>query len=717
MGLLTALLASEVSLFDMNSWWWAICKGMYWVINCIEEAYGYLVGLKTISNNAGSDAPQEVSDILFLNITNSAVQQAFLYFFIAAAGILLIFLAIGMIKASFQDNDQLASRGKMVEKSFQAFFIMLLLPVIMYVGVVACGAFIRLISSIMQTTLHTEGASIAENIHQTCLPVGIENASEIHWNCTYDTLKSAQIFNEKGDFVNTVNNEYQYVLAMLASGILIYVLIAICTSLVERLIEVVFFYLIGPFVLARTPLDDGGSFKLWKDIIIAKMLSAAGVIISMYLYFILMQNINSWFVPAAGDNDATIMAKGMVRILFCIGGAFASKKGALSIAQVISSNTGISEGMSQGQSLHMLSSGLNLGMSAIRGGMMGFAMAGKAGGGGTTAALRGATSGNGKFSAPPNTSDKLGAANLQASGASSARTLAAAGAGAIAQGGVGAGSASTFAAAGGGAGAVAQGGAIAAGGGAGAIAHGGGTGGGAASMIDNAGNASGANYAGGESSAANADSGDGGQANAESAWTKGVLDNPNAPGNLGKLNQARAAGGGLTSAFLYGGGLIGGAISAGAYLTRKAVGLATKPIKWGAKKIGGAINKSRPVQAAKGRAVELKEKGKAGIENMKQQRTAKKADKLNSSLDKLIDKVNAREMKIDKRYGGLGSESVNKIKQAQLSSQVRSIDKRVKKLTSAGVANTNVLDRANKMLGSGYKNSEKPTSTPKTTGK
>lgn len=715
MGLSTALLASEVSLFDMNSWWWAICKGMYWVINCIEEAYGYLVGLKTISNNAGSDAPQEVSDILFLNITNSAVQQAFLYFFIAAAGILLIFLAIGMIKASFQDNDQLASRGKMVEKSFQAFFIMLLLPVIMYVGVVACGAFIRLISSIMQTTLHTEGASIAENIHQTCLPVGTKNASEINWNCTYDTLKSAQIFNEKGDFVNTVNNEYQYVLAMLASGILIYVLIAICTSLVERLVEVVFFYLIGPFVLARTPLDDGGSFKLWKDIIIAKMLSAAGVIISMYLYFILMQNINSWFVPAAGDESGTIMAKGMVKILFCIGGAFAAKKGALSIAQVISSNTGISEGMSQGQSLHMLSSGLNLGMSAIRGGMMGFAMAGKAGGGGTTAALRGATSGNGKFSAPPNTSDKLGAANSQASGVSSARTLAAAGggAGAVVQGGGaiaagGASSASTFAAAGGGAGAgaVAQGG--------GAIAAGGGA---AASMVDNAGSANGANYAGGESSAANAE-GNGGQANAENAWTKGVLDNPNAPGNLGKLNQARAAGGGVGSAFLYGGGLIGGAISAGAYLGRKAVGLAMKPVKWGAKKIGGAINKSRPVQAAKGRAVALKEKGKAGIENMKQTSTAKKADKLNSSLDKLMDKVNAREMKIDKKYGGLGSESVNKIKQAQLSSQVKSMDKKIKKLTSAGVANTNVLDRANKMLGSSYKNNEpKTASTPKPTGK
>lgn len=650
MGLSTALLASEVSLFDMNSWWWLICKGMYWVINSIELAYNYLVGITPISNNAGSDAPEEVSDILFLNITDARVQRAFLIFFIIAAGLLLIFLAIGMIKASFQNDDQLASRGKMLEKSFQAFFIMLLLPIIMYLGVMACGAIIRLISAAMQYTLNSSGMSIAENIHQTCLPPG---EYDVHWDSSYSAMKSAG-----------VNSDYQYVQSMLASGVLIYVLIAICTSLVERLVEVVFFYLIGPFVLARTPLDDGGSFKLWKDIVIAKMLSAAGVIISMYLYFILMQNINAWFTPTEADkaSSAIVAAKGMVRILFCIGGAFAAKKGALSIAQVISQNTGVSEGMAQGQSLHMLSSGLNLGMSAIRGGMMGLALARQSGAG--TAALRGATTGSGKYSAPANASDAFSAGTAAAQSAGAAVPLAATGGGGVA-------GATGAATAGGGINLKAA----AAGGGA------------AAPAVDNAASETGTD------------------------WTQGLLGNPNAPGAIGQINQARAAGGGLGTAFMYGGGLIGGTIATGAYLARKAVGLALKPVKWAARKAGGAIKKSSPVQAAKGRLAAMGEAHDAKKAAQRELKTQKNAEGLNSSLEKLLGKVNSRSASIDKKYGqgglNLGDQAISRIKGAQLSSQVRSIDKKVRRLTAAGAANTNVLESANKLLNTKYENKSK----------
>lgn len=647
MWLSSAILASEVSLFDMNSWWWQICKGLYWVINCIEEAYGYLVGIKTISNNAGTDAPEEVSDILFLNITDARVQKAFLIFFIAAAAILLIFLAIGMVKASFQDNDQLASRGKMVEKSFQAFFLMLLLPLIMYVGVVACGAFIRLISSVMQLAFNTSGATIAENIHQTCLPIELsgEYAARLHWNAQYSQLKAAN-----------VNETYQYVLAMLASGILIYVLIAVCTSLVERLVEVVFFYLIGPFVLARTPLDDGGSFKLWKDIIIAKMLSAAGVIISMYLYFILMQNINSWFTPIEGEAAGTVAAKGMVRILFCIGGAFAAKKGALSIAQVISQNTGISEGMGQGQSLHMLSSGLNLGMSAIRGGMMGMALAGKAGGGGTSAALRGATAGNGRFSAPVNTSDALSAGSgVKAASAGGAATAGGGFAGAGANGGVSGMS-------------LAGGAAVA---------------GSDAPVIDNA-------------AAGGAD------------WTNGVLNSPNAPGNIGKMNQAKAAGGGLGTAFMYGGGLIGGTVAAGAYLGRKAVGLATKPIKFAARKIGGSISNSEMMKEHRASKAEKQAARALKKENAANAETFRDRKQLNQEVNADMKKLSAAADKIDKKYGrggmGYNTEAVNSIKQARLGNQMRNIERKVRRLTNAGGAYKTTLNRFNQLADTSYEN-------------
>ena len=393
----TALLAGEVSLFDPNSWFFAVCKGVYWIVNAMETAYGYLSGIKPISNTADVDTggAEQVGDILLENLRDSRIQRIFFYFFLGAVVVLALALAIGMIKACFVQDDQLASRRKMLEKSIGALVIMLLLPLIVFIGVTATSALFKFIQGVMLKVLGNEGGGIAQSLHEACLPKKYVD------NFSVNTLidKSGEWLSYNDLSSEGANADYQYFLGMIAGGILVYVLIAICTSLVERLIEVVFFYLIGPFVLARTPLDDGGSFKLWKDIIIAKLLSAGGVILCMYLYLLLLGNVNAWFTPKASEPVAEYVAKTMVRVFFIIGGAFAVKKGALSIAQVISSNTGISEGMSQGQSLHMLSSGLRLGLGlakgAIGGAMMGMRTAMANGGSGVKGALAGRTTGTG----------------------------------------------------------------------------------------------------------------------------------------------------------------------------------------------------------------------------------------------------------------------------------------------------------------------------------
>lgn len=417
----TALLASEVSLFDPNSWFFAIDKGVYWIVNAMETAYAYLAGIKPISNSADVDTggAEEVGDILLGNFRDSRIQAVFFYFFIAATALLLIALAIGMIKACFVQDDQLASRRKMIEKALGAFLIMMLLPIIIYIGAIATSALFRFIQGVMLKALGNDGGGIANSLHQACLPRGFDESVKHIIDPTTGEWLSYNKLSEMG-----ANGDYQYFLGMVAGGILIYVLIAICTSLVERLIEVVFFYLIGPFVLARTPLDDGGSFKLWKDIIIAKLLSAGGVILCMYLYLLLLGNINAWFTPGADEPVAEYVAKTMVRIFFIIGGAFAVKKGALSVAQVISSNTGISEGMSQGQSLHMLSSGLRMGLGiakgAIGGAMMGMRTSMASGGNSAKGALSNMTKGGGGAGIMPTAgNDALGNAARGATAMSS----------------------------------------------------------------------------------------------------------------------------------------------------------------------------------------------------------------------------------------------------------------------------------------------------------
>lgn len=403
MNVLTTLAASEVSLFDVNSWWWAIQKGLYWIVAAIQDAYNYLVGITPVSNSADKPDTNISGDVLFNLFSDSRVTRIWLGFMIFAAVFLIIFLIVGFIKVHFKNEDQLASRGKMLSKSFGAFLTMLFLPMIMFVAVYFVGFLFQFLSAAMNAAIGTTGGDteIANIIHNICIPIeaGIKDGATVtYWNISYHELELAGI-----------NTDYNYVLGMLTSGIMVYVLITICLTLVERLIDVIGLYLIGPFTLSRCPLDDGNSFSLWKDLVLTRLLSAGGIIIFMYLYFLLMGNMLNWFAPLGTDSSREVIAKNMVKIFFVIGGAFSAKKGALMVAQMISQNAGIAEGMSQSQSMHMLSSGLAIGSRALFGAMSGIGrgalMAGRGGGAAGGNAIRGAMAGEGGANVPVQAGD------------------------------------------------------------------------------------------------------------------------------------------------------------------------------------------------------------------------------------------------------------------------------------------------------------------------
>lgn len=403
MSLMSILSASEVSLFDVNSWWWTIQKGLYWVIDAIQGAYNYLVGITPVNNTADAPNPDMMGDLLFSLFNDNRITWVWGTFMIFAVMLLLIFLVIGLVKVHFKNEDQLASRGKMVGKSFGAFFTMLVLPMIMFVAIFFVGYLMQFLAAAMNLALGNESGdmSIANIIHQICLPETLDpNDAKLlsSWDIDYSKLESYG-----------VNSTYNYVLGMLSSGILIYVLITVCLTLVERLIDVVGLYLLAPFTLSRAPLDDGNSFNLWKDLVITRMISAGGIIIFMYLYFLLMGNVLTWFEPIATDSSTAVIAKNMVKILFVIGGAFSAKKGALMIAQMVSQNAGIAEGMSQQQSMQMLSSGLAMGSRALFTAMSGIGRGALMAAGGASnvgaAAARSTMANAGGAKIPANTGD------------------------------------------------------------------------------------------------------------------------------------------------------------------------------------------------------------------------------------------------------------------------------------------------------------------------
>jgi hypothetical protein len=216
--------------FDFNSIWWGITYGMYWLINAIQNAFWILAGVTDV--NAGKEPNQGTdgtpTDILSYLFQSTSVQNAFLWFLIVGGTITVISVAIGMIKATFQDNDGVTSRWKILEKSIEALVITLLMPLIMYVCVAITGLFMQWIISVMNYALGSESTTIADQLHIICLNTSEENLKQLiqqghsnikSWSVSFDELKSAGL-----------SDSYQYFTAMIASGILIYVLIAVCTK-------------------------------------------------------------------------------------------------------------------------------------------------------------------------------------------------------------------------------------------------------------------------------------------------------------------------------------------------------------------------------------------------------------------------------------------------------------------------------------------------------
>lgn len=98
-----------------------------------------------------------------------------------------------------------------------------------------------------------------------------------------------------------------------------------------------------PFIyrIAGIGIDDPSRrrrrFRIWREMLVSKVLSAYGIILSMNIFFLVVPQISqiTFFGNAFKD--------GIVQLLFVIGGAFSITKANMIIAQLTGSNAGMQE--------------------------------------------------------------------------------------------------------------------------------------------------------------------------------------------------------------------------------------------------------------------------------------------------------------------------------------------------------------------------------------
>lgn len=336
----------------MFDWWWNLLYGIAQSINkCIDALYKIFLFL---AGAAPADVNQEIAgsndaNLLVQIFTGSDVQIIFLGFLGIAAVVFCVSIILGLTRTEWVSKDNGEGKVKVLKQSLIGFCLVFLIPAIFSIAIWSVSIILSGVVQAMAGTQITE-YSLAQQLYDICLPVNIENPeiTSIPFDSDVNSFRSAGFDLQSFDWL----------IAYLGGIIILFIIGLAALNLVERIIDLVFLYIISPFMIAVSPLDEGNRLGIWKDLVIAKLLSVAGMLICFYIYFLCLPIVDSMLVA---DNFICRF----IYLVFAIGGALAARKGGLLISNLVGHNTALIEGQQAGQTAQIVTSGFRAGLQVI----------------------------------------------------------------------------------------------------------------------------------------------------------------------------------------------------------------------------------------------------------------------------------------------------------------------------------------------------------------
>ena len=370
----------------IGEFFWGIAKGLFNIIKMLGETFEYLAGVSPDKNN----------NTLLSSVWNEGrISKAYLFLLTIAIGVMILCMVVGLIKAQY-NKEQVGATKKVLTNSLKSVIYFAVIPLI-------CLIFITLVADLMNIIINgtsrifadsetttSIGEAISQGIFEASLP-NIAQGEGLEWTDTFSNLNSNGAGLKAG-------GDYNYMLSIIVSALIIWSLLLATISLVERIINLILLYLTAPFVIASSSLDEGARFSIWKDKMLSKYLGVMGNLLSMVIYLYLA----SWTTKEGNIELENKTVELFIKCIILIGGAFMCNKGNQLIAGLISHNEAMQEGLSAQQSNSMLHGGMALGGAILHGaGRKANAMAG--------GGLAGATGGSGSGEAGTNLAGGSGA--------------------------------------------------------------------------------------------------------------------------------------------------------------------------------------------------------------------------------------------------------------------------------------------------------------------
>lgn len=294
-------------------------SGICILIDFIKTIFYKLCGIETV------EIEGEQGDLLSNLLESEIIKRVFLTIFIIGFILLIMFTIIAIIKSNYQEKQNWKT---VLSRTGQAFIVMLIIPFTVIVGVMLTNTIISSINQAMNIyPLSGQGQiggqfliTIGHDAYRGLIDQSTAEAMFVSGELNYAKLSVVKQYYDI--------TELNYVIGLLGSLVMLVMFVISAITFVQRIFDIVLLYIISPVSISTIPLDEGNRFKVWKDMLISKILSAYGIILVMNLFFLIIPQV---YQIKFFDNS---FQNGVVYILFLIGGSFAVTKASRVISQL-----------------------------------------------------------------------------------------------------------------------------------------------------------------------------------------------------------------------------------------------------------------------------------------------------------------------------------------------------------------------------------------------
>ena len=369
-----------VNLFSKMMY--GLSQAFLWILYWIEKVFKILAGVEPIpgSNQSTSSILDQIFGIYEssngtnlnqnggIQIENSTTIKLFGFFLLIGLCVFIICLLAGVVRAWIK-KDTPGEMKKCLSSSFKAVFYFVFIPTFFVISVFLLSRVFYIVTNYLSVTITgndleygtTESTSIANTLWQRMFSAQDRTAltkNTLNFTNTYDEIQNV------GVSLKTGETSYKYVIVIIVTAIMFWTMGIATIGLAERLINIVFLYLVSPIMIGASPLDSGERLNLWKDKVIVKFFGVMGNILSMYIFLLILGIVGNIVDNYHGD-DAGYWILTAVFAIVCIAGAMMCCKGQTLLAGLISHAQANEEGLSSMATSQLAGKGLSIAGAGI----------------------------------------------------------------------------------------------------------------------------------------------------------------------------------------------------------------------------------------------------------------------------------------------------------------------------------------------------------------